>query len=254
MQLNKPRLLLAVTLAFASCGTLAETLNVAVAANLQYAFDDIAAAFKQDSGIDIKPSYGASGKFATQIMNGAPFDVFLSADMEFPEKLYKAGFASSEPKPYAFGTLVLWTAKDKLDLKNWQHQLSGPAVAKIAVANPKTAPYGREAIRALAFYKLDKTVESKLVYGESISQTTQFIQTQAADIGFTAKSVVIAPELKKVGHWVEVPKSAYEPIAQGALVLKQADKNAPEAAKKFYNYLYSAKARAILEKFGYQLP
>lgn len=248
------RTLLALCLAFASAAGLAETLNVAVAANLQYAFDDVAAAFKKDTGIEIKPIYGASGKFATQIMNGAPFDVFLSADMEFPDKLYKAGFAESAPKPYAYGTLVLWTTKSNLDLKNWPQQLASPSVGKIAVANPKAAPYGREAMRALAHYKLDKTVEPKLVYGESISQATQFIQTQAADVGFTAKSVVISPELKNQGRWVEVPKAAYQPIAQGAVVLKQSEKNAPEAAKKFYNYLYSAKTRAIFEKFGYQLP
>jgi len=252
MRLQRP--LIAVSLSLASLGAFAETLNVAVAANLQYAFDDVAAAFKKDTGIDIKPSYGSSGKFTTQIMNGAPFDVFLSADMDFPEKLHKAGFASNEPKPYAYGTLVLWTAKTNLDLKNWQKLLPGDSIGKIAVANPKTAPYGREAMRALAHYKIDKAVEPKLVYGESISQATQFIQTQAADVGFTAKSVVISPELKNQGHWVEVPKAAYEPIAQGAVVLKQAAKNAPEAAKKFYEYLYSAKARTIFTQFGYQLP
>lgn len=250
------RTLLAASLLLASFGTFAETLNVAVAANLQYAFDDVAAAFKKESGIDIKPTYGASGKFATQIMNGAPFDVFLSADMDFPEKLHKAGFAVNEPKAYAYGTLVLWTAKTNLDLKNWQQLLASSSISKIAVANPKAAPYGREAVRALAHYKLDKTVEPKLVYGESISQTTQFIQTQAADIGFTAKSVVISPELKNQGKWVEVPKASYEPIAQGAVILKQSEKTPAEAeaAKKFYNYLYLAKTRAIFEKFGYQLP
>jgi molybdate transport system substrate-binding protein len=244
--------LLALSLSLASLAGYAETINAAVSANLQFAFHDVATAFKKDTGIEVKPSYGASGKFATQIMNGAPFDVFLSADMDFPEKLHKAGFAQNAPKPYAYGTLVLWTAKRNLDLKNWQQLLTSPAISKVAIANPKTAPYGREAVRALAHYKIEAAVTPKLVYGESISQAIQFIQTQAADIGFTAKSVVISPELKNQGKWVEVPKAAYEPIAQGAVVLKQADK--PEAAKKFYDYLYSAKARAIFSKFGYQLP
>lgn len=250
MRLQRP--LIAISLTLASFGAFAETVNVAVAANLQYAFDDVAAAFKQDTGIDVKASYGASGKFATQIQNGAPFDVFLSADMDYPEKLQQAGFTLNAPKPYAYGTLVLWTAKGDLDLKNWQKLLASPTIGKVAVANPKTAPYGREAVRALAHYQIEQAVTPKLVYGESIGQTNQFIQTQAADIGFTAKSVVLAPEVKNVGKWVEVPKNAYQPIAQGAVLLKQAEKTA--AAKRFYDYLYSAKARTIFSKFGYQLP
>ena len=115
-----------------------------------------------------------------------------------------------------------------------------------------TSPY--LILIVLAFYKLDKTVEPKLVYGENIGQTTQFIQTQAADIGFTAKSLVISPELKNQGKWVEVPKNAYQPIAQGVVVLKEAEKHDAAAAKKFYDYLYSSKARAVFEKYGYQLP
>lgn len=231
----------------------AATLNVAVAANVQYAFDDIAAEFKKESGIDVKASYGASGKLTNQIMNGAPFDVFLSADMAMPSKLAEGGFASGKAKPYAYGTLVLWTMKD-LDLKNWANTLTSDKVAKIAVAMPQAAPYGREAIRALAHYKIDKTVEAKLVFGESINHANQYIQTQAADVGFTAKSVVVSPELKGQGRWVEVPKKAYAPIAQGVVVLKQADKNDPAAAKRFYDFLSSRKARAVFQRFGYQLP
>lgn len=247
------RHLIAAAIALLPFAAHAATLNVAVAANVQYAFDDIAAEFKKETGISIKASYGASGKFTTQIMNGAPFDVFLSADMDFPAKLAEGGFASGKAKPYAYGTLVLWTMKD-LDLKNWANTLTGDKVARIAIANPKAAPYGREAIRALAHYKIDKAVEPKLVYGESISQATQFVGTQAADVGFTAKSVVIAPELKGQGRWVEVPKKAYEPIAQGVVILKQADKNDPAAAKRFYDFLSSKKARAVFQRFGYQLP
>ncbi|RXZ44886.1 molybdate ABC transporter substrate-binding protein [Crenobacter cavernae] len=251
MRFDRP--LIAAALALLPFAAQAATLNVAVAANVQYAFDDLAAEFKKESGIDIKASYGASGKFASQIMNGAPFDVFLSADMDFPAKLADGGFTVGQVKPYAYGTLVLWTMKD-LDLKNWANTLTSDKVAKIAVANPKAAPYGREAIKALAYYKIDKTVEPKLVYGENISQANQYISTQAADIGFTAKSVVISPELKGQGRWVEVPKKVYEPIAQGVVVLKQAEQNDPAAAKKFYDFLSSKKARAVFQRFGYQLP
>jgi molybdate transport system substrate-binding protein len=232
---------------------LADTLTVAVAANVQYAFDDLQAAFNTETGHQIKPVYNSSGKFAAQIMNGAPFDVFLSADMEFPEKLYKEGYAAGAPKVYAYGALVLWTMKD-LDLKNWQSALAGPAVGKIAVANPKTAPYGRETIKALQYFKLDDTLRPKLVFGESIAQTNQYIHSRAADAGFTAKSVVMSPQMQGKGTWIELPKGSYQPIAQGALILKHGQQTKPKPAQQFYDFLYSANARAILERYGYLLP
>ncbi|MEN3291747.1 MAG: molybdate transport system substrate-binding protein [Burkholderiales bacterium] len=232
---------------------LADTLTVAVAANVQYAFDDLQAAFSKETGHQIKPVYNSSGKFVAQIMNGAPFDVFLSADMEFPEKLYKEGFAAGAPKVYAYGALVLWTMKD-LDLKNWQRVLAGAAVGKIAVANPKTAPYGRETINALQYFKLHDTIKPKLVFGESIAQTNQYIHSRAADAGFTAKSVVVSPEMQGKGTWIELPKGSYQPIAQGALILKHGQQTKPEPAQQFYDFLYSAKARAIFERYGYLLP
>ena len=230
----------------------AGTLTVAVAANVQYAFDDIQAAFKKETGHELKPVYNSSGKFAAQIMNGAPFDVFLSADMEYPEKLHREGFATA-PKVYGYGTLVLWTMKD-IDLSDWKAALAAPAVAKIAVANPKTAPYGREAMKALAKYRLDATLASKLVFGESISQTNQYIHSRAADAGFTAKSVVVSPEMNGQGRWIDLPKDAYQPIAQGIAVLKHGLRNNPQLAQQFHDFVLSAKSRAILERYGYLLP
>jgi molybdate transport system substrate-binding protein len=141
-----------------------------------------------------------------------------------------------------------------IDLSNWQSQLSSAAVQKIAVANPATAPYGREAMKSLAYYKLDEALKPKLVFGESIAQTNQYIHSQAADAGFTAKSVVVAPEMKGQGKWVEVPRASYEPIAQGAVVLKHGKETHGVAAQQFYDFLYSAKARAIFERYGYLLP
>lgn len=247
------RLILAAVLAFISASALADTLTVAVAANVQYAFDDLQAEFKKETGHDLKPVYNSSGKFAAQIMNGAPFDVFLSADTEFPEKLHKEGFTATAPKVYAYGVLVLWTMKN-LDLKQWQSVLTSPAVEKIAIANPKTAPYGRETIKALNYFKLDETLKPKFVVGESISQTNQYIHSKAADAGFTAKSVVVSPEMKGQGTWIELPKESYQPIAQAAVILKHGQQTKPALARQFHDFVYSTKARAIFERYGYLLP
>jgi molybdate transport system substrate-binding protein len=246
--------ILVAPLLFALCtAAAAETLTVAVAANVQYAFDDIQEAFRKETGHTLKPVYNSSGKFAAQIMNGAPFDVFLSADMEYPEKLHKEGHAAAPPKVYAYGTLVLWTLKE-IDLANWRGALASPAVTKIAVANPRTAPYGRETMKALAHYKLDETLAAKFVFGESISQTNQYIHSRAADAGFTAKSVVVSPEMRGQGKWIDVPKESYQPIAQGIVILKHGQQNNPKLARQFHDFVLSTTSRAILERYGYQLP
>lgn len=231
----------------------ADTLTVAVAANVRYAFDDLQSAFKKETGHDIKPVFNSSGKFFSQIANGAPFDVFLSADMEYPEKLYSEGHAIAAPNIYAYGALVLWTMKD-LDLGRWQTALTGPAVSKIAVANPKTAPYGRETIKALAYFKLDESLKSKMVFGESIAQTNQYIHSSATEAGFTAKSVVVSPEMKNQGKWVELPKESYRPIAQGIVVLRHGRRTNGQLAQQFHDFVLSGTARGILQRYGYLLP
>lgn len=231
----------------------ADTLTVAVAANLQYAFAELQSAFTRQTGQTLTPVYNSSGKFAAQIMNGAPFDVFLSADMEYPHKLQQQGYAVDAPRPYAYGALVLWTMND-LDLDHWQRTLAGPAVRSIAVANPKTAPYGRETMKALAQLKLDDALRAKLVFGESIAQTSQYIHSKTADAGFTAKSTVLSPELKGQGKWIDLPRDAYQPIAQGAVILRHGQQAHPALARQFYDFLYSPTARAILERYGYLLP
>jgi molybdate transport system substrate-binding protein len=196
---------------------------------------------------------GSSGKITSQVKGGAPFDVFISADTEYPEALYKDGLAVTKAKVYAYGVLVLWTKKD-LDLSKGLPLLTDAKVQKIAIANPRLAPYGREAIHAMEHFKLHAAVEHKLVYGESITQTTQFVDSGAADIGFIAKSIVIAPEMSGKGKWVEVPKDSYEPIAQAVVVLKHGVETQSESANKFVDFLFTPKARAIFEKYGYGLP
>lgn len=231
----------------------AETLTVAVAANVKFAFADLQRAFTQKSGIAVRSVFGSSGKLTAQIQNGAPFDVFLSANMKYPNKLYQSGMAVTQPKIYANGVLVLWTM-NPLDLDQGIAVLKQASVQKIAVANPDLAPYGREAINALEHFKLRDAVGSKLIYGENISQVSQYIDSKSADIGFTAKSVVLAPQLAGQGKWIELPRDSYHPIAQGVVILKHGTETHSEAAQSFLEFLASPAARAIFEQYGYLLP
>ena len=231
----------------------AESLTVAVAANVQYPFEELKSIFETQTGITIQEIVGSSGKFASQIENGAPFDLFLSADMELPQVLYKKGLTYNEPKIYAYGTLVLWTRKD-LDLSKGIEVLKSTAIQTIVLPNPQTAPYGRQAVNALKYYKLYDQIEKKLIFGESIAQVNQFITTQASDIGFTAKSSVLSPNMKNQGKWMEIDKSAYEPIAQGAVILKYAQQHCLPAAQKFFEFLFSKEAQDIYQEYGYIVP
>jgi len=231
----------------------AETLTVAVAANVQYAFDDLRAAFTKQTGIPVKPIFGSSGKFTAQIQTGAPFDLFVSADMEYPEALHRAGLATSAPRVYAYGTLVLWSMKD-IDLSKGLALLADKGIRKVALPNPQVAPYGREALRALQSAKLAEIVGPKLVYGESIGQASQYIYSGIVDAGFTAKSVVLSPEMQGKGKWVEVDPRLYTPIAQGAVILKQGQAAHPKEAQLFFDFLFSGQARAIFTRYGYRLP
>ncbi|MBL8013783.1 MAG: molybdate ABC transporter substrate-binding protein [Candidatus Omnitrophica bacterium] len=228
-------------------------VTVAVAANLQYTFDELKSEFQKETGVELKGVIGSSGKFTTQIENGAPFDVFLSADMDYPKTLAKEGLALNTPKIYAYGTLAIWTMTG-VDFSNGIEALANPSVKKIAIASPKTAPYGHQAVNALKHYGIYVQAEKKLVYGESIAQTNQFITTKAADLGITAKSVVMAPQMKGQGKWIDVPQEAYEPIAQGVVILKHAESGHMDEARKFFEFLFSEKAAEIFKKYGYVLP
>jgi molybdate transport system substrate-binding protein len=228
-------------------------ITVAGAANVQFTLDELKAEFTRETGIDVKTVIGSSGKLTSQIENGAPFDVFLSADMKYPATLYKEGFSLRSPKIYAYGVLVLWTMKD-LDLSAGIGVLGSPGVQKIALADPQLAPYGREAVNALRFFKLYDQLKKELVLGESISQANQFITTGAADIGFTAESIVMAANMKGKGKWVEVDPHSYQPIAQGVIVLKYGQQMHSKEARAFYDFLFTLPAQEIFKKYGYKLP
>ncbi|NJB72568.1 molybdate transport system substrate-binding protein [Saonia flava] len=224
------------------------TLTIATASNMQYAMKELTRSFKEQTGTECVIIVGSSGKLTAQIMEKAPYDVFVSADIKYPNELYKKGFAESKPSIYALGKLVLWSTTHKnpnLD------SLTNNSIKNIAIANPKTAPYGLAAVEVLKEMKLYGKVEDKLVYGESISQTNQFILSGAADMGFTAKSVVLSPNLKEKGYWVPINIS-YEPISQGIVLLKNS--SLKKESKQFYDFLFSKKAQETLEKYGYSVP
>lgn len=231
-------------------GVWAQPLRVAVAANAQFVMEELKTTFQKKTGIAVESIVNSSGKLTTQIQQGAPYDVFLSADMAYPQTLHKAGLTVSEPVVYAYGALVLWTT-GKLPMTPRLSILTDPAVLHIAIANPATAPYGEAAVSFLKARKLLEQLQPKLVYGESIAQVNQYVLSGAAEVGFTAKSVVLDPSLTEKGHWIEIPRNAYAPIAQGVVILKRTTQ--AKAAGQFLTFLRSPAARRILQKFGYQL-
>ncbi len=227
-------------------------LTVAVAANVQFAMKDIKAAFEKKTGTEVDVIIGSSGQLTAQIKQGAPFDIFISADMKYPDALYKSKLAVETPEAYAYGALVVWTMKKDIQLKPDLSEMTGADIKTIALANPKTAPYGEATVQALKHYGIYEKVKDKLVYGESIAPTNQFIISGAADIGFTAKSVVLSPMMKGKGQWHEVASEAYKPIEQGCVILSYGIKNHPSDSKKFYDFLFSKEVKNILLKYGYK--
>jgi molybdate transport system substrate-binding protein len=226
-------------------------LTVAAASNVQYAMEALARDFETSSGINIDLIISSSGKLAAQIGQGAPYHVFVSADEKYPAELARKGLAGGSPQVYAYGALVLWTVRKEVDISRGLAVLENRHIRKIALANPGLAPYGEQSIRVLEHLGLLERLRSKLVYGENISQTSQYILSGACDLGFTAKSIVLAPELKGRGAWVDVPPAAYRPIAQAAVITRQGIERLPEESRTFFTYLLSEPAQAILSRFGY---
>lgn len=215
---------------------------------MQFTINELVKEFSKTTGNECEIIISSSGKLTAQINEGAPFDVFVSANMKYPIDLFEKGLTLGKPKIYAHGKLVLWTMKNEieptipiLENKNIKH---------IALANPKTAPYGNAAIEVLNHYQILKKLNSKLVYGENISQVNQFVNSQAAEIGFTSKSVVLSPKMLHKGKWIEIDNSIYSPIAQGIVCLKN-DSAKENLALKFSDFIFSKKGKEILNTFGY---
>ncbi len=233
-----------------------EKVAVAAAANLIYALDSIHAAFKHAApDVVVTLTTGASGSLFAQIRHGAPFDVFLSADTEYPAQLVAARAAdASTLRTFATGRLVLWTTQPTITVSNLFGALRSPGVKKIALAQPKSAPYGRAAQAALEKLGAWDELRSKLVFGESISQTAQFVETGSADLGFVALSLVLSPRLKSQGHWQEVPPALHAGVSldHAGVLTKRGARN--RAAQRYLDFLGSAPAKKILRDFGYGVP
>jgi molybdate transport system substrate-binding protein len=225
------------------------TLTIAAAADLQFALADAAGQFQQaHRQIKVQPNYGSSGNFATQIRNGAPFDLFLSADIQYPRDLAKDGLARADSLfIYAVGRLAVWVpAASPLDPAT---ALRDPGVRHIAIANPAHAPYGAAAEAALRHMGLYDAVAPKLVLGENISQTMQFVQSGAAEVGMVALSLAIAPTVRGQGRYWEVPLDAYPKMEQGGVILKDSP-----AAREFRAWLMGPAGRRLLRQYGFSMP
>jgi molybdate transport system substrate-binding protein len=233
---------------------MANTINIAVAANVSYAINDLINAFNQKHPhTKVNVTLGSSGKLTAQIKNGAPYDLFMSANMYYPNSLYENQFALEKPAIYAQGSLALLSSKPQ-DFTKGLHILSQPFIQRIAIANPKTAPYGKAAFEALEKTKLLKPLTPKFIYGQSISQTVAYTLT-ACDIGLVATSSLYSPKmkhLKKNQHWTKVDTSLYTSINQGIVILKKAQNNLE--VKAFYDFMLSPLAQTILHDFGYTTP
>ncbi len=228
----------------------AQGLKVAAAANLQAIIEVLQKDFKQKTGIEIEPIIGSSGKLVAQIKNGAPFDVFLSADMDFPQGLFKDGLSTKEPVVYAYGSLIICSSQD-IGFENWERILLTERVKKIAIANPAVAPYGLAAEELLKKKGILNNVKNKIVTGESIAQVNTYVTTGVVEVGFTTQALVKDPANKTKLYWKVIDPKRYAPIQQGIVVLKRAEKN-PDA-EKFYQYILSADAKRIFEQYGYRV-
>ena len=235
-------------------------LKIAAAADLSAAIDKLGSVFEKQTGVHVSVSLGSSGNFFAQIQNGAPFDVFLSADKRYPEKLAEAGKIEGALVLYARGRLVLWVPNSSsLQLPSKGHPLDGnldalnwPAVRKIAIANPEHAPYGRAAVAVLMHYGVYEQVKSKIVLGENVSQTAQFAQSGNADVAFIALSQALSEALNREGYWLTLPQGSYPPIEQAGAVLKTS--HSKQMAWRFLEFLTSPEAQAILHNFGFEAP
>jgi molybdate transport system substrate-binding protein len=232
-----------------------EDLTIAAASDLNFAFKEIVAEFEKKTGTHVKLSLGSSGNFFSQIQHGAPFDLYFSADVRYPQKLEQTGHAvPGSLYKYAVGRIVLWAptqsslAVEKLGMET----LLDPSIKKIAIANPKHAPYGRAAVSAMEHFKVYDRVKERLVLGENISQAAQFVESGAADIGIIALSLALAPPMKAAGKYWEIPAGAHPPLEQGAVILTSAKNQ--QAAKAFLDFLKGPDGQDIMKRYGFTLP
>lgn len=230
----------------------AEKITVAVAADLKFAMGEIVSDFEKAHPTDrVEVVFGSSGKLYTQIREGAPYDLFFSADIALPRELAREGLTASEARPYALGHLVLWSSS--LDAsKMTLGSLADPKIARVAIANPKHAPYGKRAEEALRSSGLWEKIEPKLVYGENVVQAAQFVLSGNAQAGLIPLSLALSPELAGKGGYRRIPESLHQPLEHGFVITKRAEANS--LARLFADYVGSPPARAVMTRYGFALP
>ena len=230
---------------------MSKEIKIAVASNVSYAVEDLKKEFvKLYPDTKVQVILGSSGKLTAQISNGAPYQIFMSADMKYPLALYEKKIAITKPFVYAYGELVLFSSKEQ-DFNRGFDLLKSEKIRKIAIANPKIAPYGKATLQAMKNAKIYEEIKKKLVYAESVSQTLSYA-IAAVDIGFIAKSSLFSPKMqrfKKGKNWSDVDSKLYTPIDQGVVILKKGKDD--DRVKAFYDFLLSKKAKEIFENYGY---
>jgi molybdate transport system substrate-binding protein len=231
-----------------------QEITIAAAADLQFAMQDIAARFQKETGKTVKLIYGSSGNFFQQLQNGAPFDMFFSANLDYAKKLEAAELTDpGSYYQYAKGKIVIWVPKDsKLDVSSGIQALLNPAIKKIAIANPQHAPYGQAAVAALQKEHIYDKVQDELVLGENISQTASFVVSGSADVGIVALSLALSPNMKDRGRYAEIPADEYPPIEQACVILSSSKNK--EAAKQFLSYIKTTAVGEVLKSYGFDLP
>jgi molybdate transport system substrate-binding protein len=232
----------------------AQSITVAAAADLQFAMQDIAAGFQKQTGKQIKLIYGSSGNFFQQIQNGAPFDMFFSANLDYPKQLESSGLAApGSYYQYAKGKIVVWVPNDsKVNISSGLKSFLDPAVKKIAVANPQHAPYGQAAVAAMQSEGIYDKVKDKIVTGENISQTASYVVSGAADAGVIALSLALSPNMKGKGRYFEIPAAEYPPINQACIILNSSKDK--ETANQFLSYLKTKVVAETLQRYGFDMP
>ena len=234
--------------------TFAEEIAIAAASDLNFAIKEVIAEYEKATGNHVKLSLGSSGNFYAQIQNGAPFDLYFSADIGYPKKLEEGGLiVPGSLYRYAVGRIVLWTNHTShRDVSKGLEVLRDPAIRKIAIANPKHAPYGRAAVAAMQHFKVYDDAKDRLVFGENISQAAQFIESGACDVGIIALSLALAPTMKAAGTYWDIPSEAHPPLEQGAAILKSSKQQ--KTAQQFIEFMQGTRGQEIMRRYGFTLP
>ena len=234
-----------------SLGLHAQTVRVAAAGNLRYILDDIKELYtKKSPSVKVEVVLSASGALYQQIINGANYDFFMAADKSFPDKLKEQGVANGDVKVYGYGKLVLYS--NSLDVSKGVEMLTEKSVSRIAIAKPEVAPYGERAMQCLTYYGMFDKVKAKIIYADNIATAAQYATTGNTEVGFLALALVLAPEMKGKGKYVELDPKSYKPVEQACVLLKTWEKN-PEASK-FMKFVLSAECKPVFEKYGFIVP